>query len=55
MIVNAAFFVERKREADFDRQVQILDDKYAGKVIFRYVGPLPPFNFVSIRIDTEDY
>lgn len=55
MIVNAAFFVERKKEADFDRQVQMLDDKYAGKVVFRYVGSLPPFNFVSIRIDTEDY
>ncbi len=55
MIVNAAFFVERKREAEFDRQVQMLDNKYAGKVIFRYVGSLPPFNFVSIRIDTGDY
>jgi Gas vesicle synthesis protein GvpL/GvpF len=55
MIVNAAFFVERKREAEFDQQIQMLGDKYAGKVTFKYVGSLPPFNFVNIRIDTEDY
>jgi hypothetical protein len=55
MIVNAAFFVERRKEANFDQQVQLLDDKYGEKVIFRYVGPLPPFNFVNIMINTEDY
>jgi len=55
MIINAAFFVEKEKEADFDRQVQGLGDKYAGKVTFKYVGPLPPFNFVNVAINTEDY
>jgi len=55
MIVNAAFFVEGQKEADFDQQVQQLDDKYSEKVTFKYVGPLPPFNFVNISINTEDY
>jgi hypothetical protein len=55
MIVNAAFLVEKEKEADFDRQVQQLGGKYAGKVTFKYVGPLPPFNFVNISINTEDY
>jgi len=55
MIVNAAFFVEGQKEADFDQQVKQLDDKYSEKVIFKYVGPLPPFNFVNIAINTEDY
>jgi hypothetical protein len=55
MVINAAFFVEKKKEADFDRQVQMLDDKYSEKVTFKYVGSLPPFNFVNIRINTEDY
>ncbi|MCJ7728847.1 MAG: GvpL/GvpF family gas vesicle protein [Sedimentisphaerales bacterium] len=55
MIVNAAFLVEKEKEADFDRQVQQLGDKYAGKATFKYVGPLPPFNFVNIAINTEDY
>lgn len=55
MIVNAAFFVEKEKEADFDQQVQQLYDKYVEKVKFKYVGPLPPFNFVNIMINTEDY
>jgi hypothetical protein len=55
MIINAAFLVEKGKEADFDRQVQQLGGKYAGKATFKYVGPLPPFNFVNISINTEDY
>jgi hypothetical protein len=55
MIVNAAFFVEKKNEADFDQQVRELDEQYGEKVTFKYAGPLPPFNFVNIRINTEDY
>jgi len=55
MIINAAFFVEKGKEADFDQQVQQLGDKYSEKVTLKYVGPLPPFNFVNITINTEDY
>jgi hypothetical protein len=55
MIINAAFFVAKEKEADFDRRVQGLGDKYSEKVTFKYVGPLPPFNFVNIAINTEDY
>lgn len=55
MIINAAFFVEKEKETDFDQQVQQLADKYSEKVTFKYVGPLPPFNFVNISINTEDY
>ncbi|PKL50080.1 MAG: gas vesicle synthesis GvpLGvpF [Planctomycetes bacterium HGW-Planctomycetes-1] len=55
MIINAAFFVEKEKEPDFDQQVQILDEKYSQEVTFNYVGPLPPFNFVNISINTEDY
>jgi hypothetical protein len=55
MIINAAFFVEKEKETDFDQQVQLLDEKYGEEVTFKYVGPLPPFNFVNIMINTEDY
>lgn len=55
MIINAAFFVEKEKETAFDQQVQQIDDKYSEKVTFKYVGPLPPFNFVNIMINTEDY
>jgi len=55
MIINAAFFVEKEKETEFDQQVQQLGDKYNEKVTLKFVGPLPPFNFVNITINTEDY
>jgi hypothetical protein len=55
MIINAAFLVEKEKEADFDHQVQELEDKYGEKGNFKYVGPLPPFNFVNLIIETGRY
>jgi hypothetical protein len=55
MILNVAFFVPKCREADFDRQVQALGEKYAENVRFKYVGTMPPFNFVTLAIQMEKY
>lgn len=55
MIVNAAFLVEKEKEADFDRRVESLDSAYGERVNFKYVGSLPPFNFVNLVIDVEKY
>jgi len=55
MIINAAFLVEKTMEAAFDVKVNELADKYGDKVNFKYVGYLPPFNFVNLVINTEEY
>lgn len=55
MIINAAFLVAKDKEAEFDRGIQQLDEKYGDKIKFKYVGTLPPFNFVSIVIETKEY
>ena len=55
MIINAAFLVENSREAEFDQNVQALADKSGDKVKFKYVGTLPPFNFVNLVIVTREY
>jgi len=55
MILKAAFLVERRREEEFDRTVNDLAEKYAGKIRFKYVGTLPPFNFVNLVIETGNY
>ncbi len=52
MIINAAFLVEKQREVEFDQKVQALDIKYGDKIKFKYVGTLPPFNFVNLAIET---
>jgi hypothetical protein len=54
MVMNAAFLVDKRRESVFDARVQALDDEYGGLVQFRYVGPLPPFNFASLVVAWDD-
>jgi hypothetical protein len=55
MIINAAFLVENNREGEFDQKIQELGAKYGDKVKFKYVGTLPPFNFVNLVIETGNY
>ena len=52
MIMNAAFLVDRDREAAFDARVKNLGAKY-DTLTFRYTGPWPPYNFVNIRLKLE--
>jgi hypothetical protein len=53
MIMNAAFLVERDREAEFDQKVKEIAAKHEGKLSFKYTGPWPPYNFVHIRLKLE--
>jgi hypothetical protein len=54
MVLNGAFLVHRDRQAEFDAAVQELDSEMGSRVTFKYVGPVPPYNFVSIVIRWED-
>jgi hypothetical protein len=53
MLLNAAFLVEREREAQFDALMQALGEEAEGRVLFKYIGPLPPHNFVNLSIQWE--
>ena len=53
MIMNAAFLVEREREAEFDSGVNKIARKYGQRLKFKYTGPWPPYNFVNIRLKLE--
>lgn len=55
MIINAAFLVEKEKEAEFDLRVQGIQDEYGENIKLKYVGSLPPFNFVNLVIETERY
>ncbi|MFH1504864.1 MAG: GvpL/GvpF family gas vesicle protein [Candidatus Omnitrophota bacterium] len=55
MILNAAFLVKEVNEKEFDRQVEKLDEKYGDKIKFKYVGWVPPFNFVDLVIEVGRY
>ena len=53
MIMNAAFLVDRTREAEFDEVVNRIARKYGKRLKFKYTGPWPPYNFVNIRLKLE--
>ena len=50
MICNAAFLVEKDKEASFDLAVEKITARYDGQMLFKYVGPIPPCNFVEIVV-----
>jgi hypothetical protein len=50
-LLNAAFLVERCKEGEFRKNIYNLDSKYQGKVNFKYVGPLPPYSFVTLKLE----
>ncbi|HCC69143.1 MAG TPA: gas vesicle synthesis GvpLGvpF [Nitrospiraceae bacterium] len=55
MIINAAFLVKEDKEAEFDQKIQEIAEKYGDKMKFKYVGTLPPFNFVNLTINVGEY
>lgn len=54
MIVNAAFLVEASREEELDRAVDRLEQGLQDRVIFKYVGPVPPYNFVNVIVNWQE-
>jgi hypothetical protein len=54
MVLNAAFLVDRTRSAEFDDAVRRLDADFGTRLMFKYVGPVPPYNFVNIVVNWEE-
>ena len=54
MIVNESFLVTRGLEATFDRKIDQLAEKYEDRLKFKYIGPMPPYSFVSLRATVID-
>ena len=53
MVVNAAFLIKNTIEPEFDKAVNDLDEKFGSLMTFKYVGTLPPYNFVNLIINTK--
>jgi len=53
MITNAAFLVDKSTGEEFDGLVDQLAARYDGRMKLKYVGPVPPINFVELVIVME--
>lgn len=49
-LVNAAFLVAKAREQEFDQKMQELEKVYGERKKLKYIGPLPPYNFVEVVV-----
>lgn len=54
MIVNASFLVDKNQTQAFADKVSALQQAYAGRITFQFVGPLPPYNFVMVAVHWEE-
>lgn len=50
MLFNTVFLVSKRKARLFDQKARNLDKKYNGRIHFKYVGPIPPFDFVKIPV-----
>jgi len=50
MVLNSVFLVDRMQEREFDELVEEFTKKYEDRLKFKYIGPVPPFNFVNLVI-----
>lgn len=54
MILNAAFLVDKSQEPALGAKVEALAESNGGRQTYNYIGPLPPYNFVNIRLQQEE-
>jgi hypothetical protein len=54
MIVNASFLVDKQQVQAFTNAVKALQQNNAGRMTLQSVGPLPPYNFVSVVVRWEE-
>ncbi len=54
MVLNAALLVSKNREKECDEVVMRLDEELGKRMVLKYVGPTPPFNFCEIVVNWEE-
>ena len=54
MVLNAAFLLDTARQESFDKAVQELDAEMGSRLVFKYVGPVPPYNFVNLVVSWDE-
>ncbi|MBU1340502.1 MAG: GvpL/GvpF family gas vesicle protein [Proteobacteria bacterium] len=50
MVVNSVFLCLKEAEKKFDKAVEKIDDYFAGQLKMKYIGPVPPSNFVELTV-----
>lgn len=51
MVANFSFLANAAQETALDEAVNLLDEIHGARLSFRYVGPMPAFSFVDVKIE----
>jgi hypothetical protein len=54
-LMSASFLVDKRRKREFNARLEELERKYRGKLEFKSISPLPPYNFVNIEMKRVDF
>lgn len=50
LVMNEAFLITSGDLPEFERRVRQLDTLFDGQIVFRIVGPLPPYTFCTVDV-----
>ncbi len=50
MMFTAALLLKAPKQAAFEKALNALDKEWSERLMFKCVGPVPPYNFVEITL-----
>jgi hypothetical protein len=53
-VLNTALLVDKAREGDCDEAVRKLGEELGERMVLKYTGPTPPFNFCEIVVTWDE-
>jgi len=51
MFVNGDFLIDQDKQELFDGQLNQIAQLYGARAYFKYIGPMPPYDFIQIFVD----
>jgi len=51
MLLNASFLVDVEKQDQFQKRLDLMDDRYGDRVRWMFTGDFAPYNFVNVRLE----
>jgi hypothetical protein len=55
MVLNVALLIDKTASDTLSRELDVLDQEFDGRLKFRCVGPLPPYSFATVEVQTPTF
>jgi len=55
MVANIALLVDKAGRGALDQRLKSLDEEFEGRLLFRCVGPLPPYSFAAVEVQVPSF